>query len=126
MFKYNSSFIVAYAKDVQKTHAFYKQLGAEIIKLENDKVVVKIGDYEIHFVKDTAEPWDEYKYIANLQNPGNGMILYLEVNSIQESLETVKNAEGKIVTAIKENWWDGIEFLFEDPNGFKFVFYQMK
>lgn len=125
MVKKESSFLVSYIKDVRQTHDFYKSIGAEIIELKDDKVVLKIGDFEIHFVKDKTEPWDEYKYIANLKNPGNGIIYYIEVNNLEESLKLVSNAGGKIISDIRENWWDGKEFLFEDVNGYKLVFYQM-
>jgi predicted enzyme related to lactoylglutathione lyase len=125
MFKAGSSFLVQYVKDVTATHNFYSDIGAVIEKIESDKVIVKLGDFEIHFVQQNTEPWEEYKYIAIDQSRGQGILFYVEVESTAEIRVKVEAAGGKVKTDIKENWWDGKEFLCEDPDGYKLVFYEM-
>ncbi len=126
MFKKDSSFQVLYAKNIEETHKFYKAIGAEIGEVKKEKIVVGIGDYEIHFIQQDTEPWKEYKYVAQEQSRGNGILFYCEVEDIKQAIVKVTMAEGNIKSKIKENWWNGEEFLFEDPNGYKFVLYQMK
>lgn len=126
MFKTASSFLVQYVKNITITHNFYQDIGATIEKLESDKVVVKLGDFEIHFVQQETEPWQEYKYITVDSLRGQGVLFYIEVENISEIRAKIDSAGGKIVTDLKENWWDGKEFLCEDPDGYKLVFYEMK
>jgi len=125
MFKLNSAFQVLYVKDIIKVEEFYKALGVEIVELEINKVVINLGSYNIHFIKDDTEPWDEYKYIAVNNSRGNGIIFYIEVDELDNIFSKVINAKGIIKSPIKANWWGAKEFLFEDPNGYKYVFYKM-
>jgi len=89
-------------------------------------VVVKLSDYEIHFIDAETEPWDEYKYIAKLPEKGGSIIFYLETTNLQAAFKLVKEAGGLIKSEIKENWWNASEFLFEDKDGYKFVIFSYK
>lgn len=125
MYKNNSSFSVLYITDVSKTHEFYKAIGAEIKEFVDDKVVVKFGDFELHCILETTEPFDTYKYIAEKSGRGLGNIFYIEVENIEQAAKLVTGANGKVAAEIFENKWGGKEFLFEDLDGYKFAFYQM-
>lgn len=48
---------------------------------------------------------------------------YIGVNNLEATTEKIKEAGGVVKTKIKENHWGAREFLFEDPNGYKFVMY---
>lgn len=100
MTKNNFSSIVSDIENVKKTHNFYKTIGSEILALAENKLVIKIDNYEIHFIKDTSETRD--KYIANLENPGNGIIYYIKAPDLEESLRLVKNAGRQIISGIKK------------------------
>ena len=123
MYTNNSSFNVLYTKDIQRTHDFYKNIGAEIRKFESDKVVVGIGDFDLHIILAETEPHESYKYLADSNNSNSGIIFYVEVEDIEKAYELVKNNGGILKTQIFENHWECSEFLFEDFNGFKFAFY---
>lgn len=120
MIKTSHPFLVLYTNDIDKTHKFYEAIGSEIIKLEEDKVVVNIGGHEIHFILDKTEPFEEYKYIAKNTDFGNGVIFYIETRKISEVFKVVKAAGGVMKTDIVSKNSEYDEFLFEDPNGFKF------
>ena len=124
MFVSKSSFHVLYTDNLQATYAFYNALGASIKQALDDKVVVEMGDYSLHFILDTTEPFEEYQYIARKNDYGNGVLFYIEVEDLERAYKKVQNAGGVVKTDIKNNHWECKEFLFEDPNGYKFAFYK--
>lgn len=121
-----STFNVLYIKDVNTTHDFYKSIDAEIIKKEDDKVVVHLGEFSLHFILQTTEPFEEYQFATSENNRGMGNLFYIEVDNLEEAYELAKNSTGKVKSEIKDNLWGGKEFLVEDPDGYKVVFYKMK
>lgn len=124
MFKSDSSFNVLYTTDVVKTHDFYQKLGLEIKQFENDKVVVSFGSFDLHFILDTTEPFEEYKYIAEPFHYGQGVIFYIETDSIRDDQKFIASIGGTIRSEVFKNHWGSEELLFEDPNGYKFALYQ--
>lgn len=125
MFKQNSSFLVLYTDNIHSTYDFYKSIGAEIKQLEEDKVVVKIDGHEMHFILDSSEPFAEYKYIANKNDYGNGVIFYVEVEDIEGFYNIIQSSNGSSKSQIFDNKWGAKELLIEDNNGYKFAVYQM-
>lgn len=123
MFKPNSSFIVLYTENVSKTHDFYSKLGCEIKELKEDKVVVTVADFDLHFIDKTTEPHPDYLYVTE-PTYGQGAIFYFEVEDIKDFEQQVRSAGGTIIVPVFTNHWDSQEMLFEDPTGFKFAAYQ--
>lgn len=126
MFKTDSSFNVLYTTDIAKTHAFYVGLGLEIKQLEEDKVVVVFGSFELHFVLASTEPFAEYQYITEPEHYGQGVIFYVETDTIYEAQKRIEELAGVVKALVFENHWGYLEMLFEDPNGYKFALYQAK
>jgi predicted enzyme related to lactoylglutathione lyase len=120
----SSSFNVLYTRKLKETGRFYKSIGSEIKESTKDKVVVGIGDFDLHFILGSREPFGEYKYIAESNEYGNGNIFYLESDSLEEDFNRIKDAGGVIKSEIFNNLWSCKEFLFEDPNGYKFAVYE--
>ncbi len=133
MYKKGSSFNVLYCKDVNVTHYFYKEIGAEVLELSDDKVVVQLGDFEFHFCNENTEPFVEYQYLTNFEKRGQGTLFYVEVNDISQAFSIVSEisylrdniSTHKIITGTKKNHWGGKEFLVEDPDGYKLVFWAL-
>lgn len=124
MFKDNSSFNVLYTSNIAKTYDFYKAIGGIIEKLEEDKVVVKFGSFELHYILDSTEPFEEYKYITIPDNYGQGVIFYIETDNIDQMPNLITKAGGALKSDIFDNKWGCKELLFEDVNGYKFALYQ--
>jgi predicted enzyme related to lactoylglutathione lyase len=125
MFESISSFMVLYTENVLATKDFYTKIGAEINEFEEDKVVVILADYNLHFVKATSEPFAEYEYVTK-KPYGLGVLLYIGSEDLEDAQTQIKNAGSSKMTEIKENEWDSREFLFEDNNGYKFVVYELE
>jgi predicted enzyme related to lactoylglutathione lyase len=124
MFNPENSFNVLYTTDIKKTADFFMNLGVALKEKETDKLVVEFGSFDLHYILNTAEPFAEYAYITTPNNYGQGVIFYIETNDIESVFIKVKEAGGITKSSIFENKWGGREFLTEDPNGYKFAFYQ--
>jgi catechol 2,3-dioxygenase-like lactoylglutathione lyase family enzyme len=109
---------------VNKTHDFYQKLGLEIQQFETDKVVVSFGSFDLHFILNTSEPTEKYRYIAEPTDYGKGAIFYIETDSIEEDQRVIASIGGTIKAEVFKNHWGYDELLFEDPNGYKFALYQ--
>lgn len=126
MFSAQNSFSVLYTLDVDGTAAFFEKLGFTLQQHESDKVVVTFGSFELHYVLSSSEPFEAYRYIALPGHYGDGVIFYVETSNIEQAIIKVANAGGALKTGIFDNKWECREFLFEDPNGYKFSVYQAK
>ena len=125
MFNTENSFNVLYTVDIKKTANFFKSLGVPLKDSEAEKVVVHFGSFDLHYILNTSEPFQEYKYIATPDGYGQGVIFYVETTNIESVFARIKEAGGVAKSTIFENKWDCKEFLMEDPNGYKFAFYQV-
>lgn len=124
MFIKKSSFHVLYTENIQATHDFFQSINAEIKEQDENKVVVVAGDFELHYIQASSEPFVAYKYIAKSKNYGEGIIFYVEVEDLEYLQSLIEPSGGSLITQIQLNHWNCREFLFEDPNGFKFVAYK--
>ena len=121
-----STFIVLYTTDIARTLKFYQFLEVKIVESDKEKVVVGLAGFELHFILNSTEPFQTYRYIANPDNYGHGVIFYLGTSNIHEASDLITKAGGKVIADIFENHWGCYELLFEDPNGYKFALYQEK
>ncbi len=123
MLKRNSSFLVLYTDDLQKTADFYRKFGVHIKEQDERKCVFGFGDFDIHF--NCQEDVPEYKYIYD-NFRGGGVILYVEAENIEKIYTIAKCIGGILKSEINEQPWGTKEFLFQDPNGYNIVFYEEK
>ncbi len=126
MIKQTSPFLVLYTPNIKLTHQFYREIGGDIKELSDDKLVVGFGFLEFHFILNTSEPFEGYRYITIPQSYGQGVIFYLETDNIAEAENKILTSGGTIKAPTFNNLWDCKELLFEDPNGYKFALYQSK
>ncbi len=121
----NSSFLVYYAQSIERTHQFWLKLGAVIKEKADDKVVVALGGYEIHYIQENTEPFAEYQFATSKQGRGQGALLYLGVTDIDSYYQQINDSEIATRTEVLKNHWGSREFLFPDPDGYLFVAYQV-
>ncbi len=124
MFSSKNSFNVLYTIDVEKTAKFFEKLGVTIKQQEADKVVVSFGAFDLHYILNTTEPFEAYKYITVPESYGQGVVFYVETTDINHVAQKLPEAGGMLKSEIFENKWSCLELLTEDPNGYKFAFYQ--
>lgn len=124
MFNLEGSFNVLYTTDVEKTATFFQKLGVVPKQHEVDKLVVSFGSFDLHYILAESEPFEEYKYITTPGLYGQGVIFYIETVDIRAVAEITPEAGGTLKSPIFKNNWGCSELLMEDPNGYKFAFYQ--
>jgi hypothetical protein len=123
MFTDNSSFIVLYTNDLNKTKDFYNSINAELIEVEDNRIVFRVGSNELHFVDSKGDLNSDYIY-NNSGQLGQGILIYVGTKNIKKTHSIIAKINPKNITAIKPNDWESKEFLFEDINGYKFVCYE--
>jgi predicted lactoylglutathione lyase len=124
MFVPDSGFVVLYSNDIESTKLFYNQIGGEVIESDDTKLVVALGNLELHFVLSSTEKFENYQFITK-QPVGQGIILYIGVENLEDTKSFVETAGSPTIFPIQANHWGTEEFLFEDPNGFKIVVYRV-
>ena len=124
MFSPDSSFVVLYSTDIARTRGFFEKLGVIPTEFTDEKCVVSIGSLELHYILNTSEPFEAYKYIARPGGFGQGAVFYIETTDIDALPQLVVQAGGTLKSEIFENQWECRELLVEDPEGFKFAFYE--
>ncbi|MGL4758630.1 MAG: hypothetical protein ACRCXZ_04805 [Patescibacteria group bacterium] len=123
MFTDGSVFNVLYTNKLQETKEFLRLLNIKPIEEEEDKLVYRLGDLEIHYLESSSESNQEYHYNANGVY-GIGSFFYIGCNKFLEFYSQLKDLENVKISSIKPNNWETKEFMFEDPNGYKFVIYE--
>lgn len=124
MFKPNSAFQLLFSSNLIETQKAFEQIGATTKEVEYRKYVCEIGDYELHFCLDTEEKIPEYKTIAHQTPRGYGIIFYIGIENLEEVYQKAQNIPGRILNEIADQPWGCREFLWQDPNGYYFAFYQ--
>ena len=120
----DTAFNVLYTNKINETKAFYEKIGAIISEFEKEKLVLNLAGFDLHFILSSSELFSEYNYVANSESFGGGILFYFAVSDIESFYELIELSGGVIKSPIKKNHWDAKEFLFEDPNGYKFVAYK--
>lgn len=119
-----SAFIVAYTSDIEKLTTFWEGMQAEIKQKFGDKLVIALAQIEIHYILETLEPFEEYQFATKREGRGQGVLTYFGVEDIKKFHALVKSFS-TFTTEPRKNAWDGIEFLFKDPDGYLFAAYQL-
>ncbi len=123
MFTDSSAFLVLYTKKLDATKLFYSNIGISPIEEEDSKFVVRLGDYEIHFIDPSSET--NQSYIFNSEKEfGYGGFMYLGTRNITKTFNIIEQAMPNKISEITDNQWESKEFMFEDINGYKFVVFE--
>lgn len=111
--------------NLEKSLEFYKTIGFKIEyeRLENKFTFISLG--EIQFMLQEINDNDKWN-IAPLKYPfGNGINFQLEVDSVENIYNMLKDNGYKITFEIEENWYrqdnkllGNKEFLVQDPDGY--------
>ena len=88
-------------------------------------MVIDLNGYELHYVLESTEPFEEYFFATNKNNRGMGSLIYFNTDDINELHSEATKLSPNKITNVKENLWEGREFLFSDPDGYLFVAYKM-
>ena len=113
-------YILLYVSDLKETASFYEKLGLEIIKSTENKIVAKLGDFELHC-------YDQSKvfFKQDIERfKGAGVFVYISVDDVDAKYSEVKSRGLEPSGEPKDFEWGNREFAIKDPDGYKIIFYK--
>jgi catechol 2,3-dioxygenase-like lactoylglutathione lyase family enzyme len=118
--------ITSYVKNLEKTATFYKALGFEIKKRDENHVTVYLNWFWMDFLLISKENKPEFQKEAHADNKGVGQFLYISVEDVDDFYKGVI-AKGLKPSSEPRDWpWGNREFVMRDPDGYKLVFFKRK
>lgn len=108
--------LLLYVTDTHKTAEFYRKLGFEIAREENDFTLVKLKDFEIHCHDKTEVT---FRNESNIEPKGAGVYIYVSVEGIDEYYKTLLEKGLKPSSKPRDLPWGNREFVIRDPDGYR-------
>ena len=115
-----------YVKNLKKTAKFYETLGFEVRKQETDHITVYSNWFWIDFLSMDKAERPGYGNTADLENKGNGILIYLSVDDVDEFYKELQSNGLKPKTQPSNQPWGNREFILHDPDGYKLVIFKRK
>jgi len=113
-------YVLLYVSDLNKTADFYQKLGFEIVKSTDNKIIAKLGDFELHCYDQSKvffkQDVDRFK--------GAGVFFYVYVDDVDAKYAELKNKGLQPSGEPKDFEWGNREFAIKDPDGYKIIFYK--
>lgn len=113
-------YILLYVSDLDKTASFYGKLGFEIAKRTENKVVVKLGDFELHCYDQSKvffkQDVDRFK--------GAGVFIYISADDVDGKYSELMSKGLQPSGKPKDFEWENKEFAIKDPDDYKIIFYK--
>jgi len=113
-------YILLYVSDLNKTASFYEKLGFEITKRTDNKLIAKLGDFELRCYDQTKvffkQDIDRFK--------GAGVFFYVVVEDVDVKYSELINKGLQPSGEPKYFPWGNREFAIKDPDGYKIIFYK--
>lgn len=114
--------LLFWVQENKLSEKFYKKLGFEVIKSDDEHSIVVLGDLQITLVNMRDE--DPFTNDAMSGDKGRGMYVYIAVDDVDAEYERQAGLSLRAHSKPK-NWdWGNREFVLKDPDGYKLVFFQ--
>ncbi|MCW9014058.1 MAG: VOC family protein [Gammaproteobacteria bacterium] len=116
MIQPNSSFLVLIVKDLEKAKSFYFNNFGFSIAFQNEWYLHMVSEsgIQVAFMLPNQPTQPE---IFKKQYDGNGFILSLEVDDVDQAYSHAKNNSLDIALDLKSEEWGQRHFAIKDPNG---------
>lgn len=101
---------------------FYKKLGFDVIRSNDDHSVVALHGFEITLVNMRDE--DTFAKDSLSSNKGRGMYVYMCVEDVDAQYGELVSQGFKPATESKDWPWGNREFILKDPDGYKPCFWR--
>ena len=114
--------VVFWVQENKLSEKFYKKLGFEVSKSDDNHSVVICNGFGITLVSMR----DELKFYKDSMSAdkGRGMYLYIQVDDVDAKHQELLGL-GLAPATEPSNWqWGNREFVLKDPDGYKLCFWQ--
>ena len=114
------SIITLCVSDLKRARAFYDALGWKAASEEEADGIVA---YDLQNMTLALYPWDKLAQEANIPKERSGYSAFTiaynvrSENEVDQMLEEVKGAGGKIIKPAEKVFWGGYSGYFSDPDG---------
>lgn len=100
---------------------FYKKLGFDVVRANDDHSVVAIDGFKIMLVSMRDD--DKFAGDSMYSEKGRGMYVYIGVSDVDTKYKELTDL-GFNPTKPKNWQWGNREFVLKDPDGYKLCFWQ--
>ena len=114
--------LLFWVQENQISTKFYKKLGFDVIRSDNDHSVVSLGCFKITLVNMR----DESKFAKDSMSSekGRGMYVYIRVDDVDIKYKELIGLGFNLDNEPKDWQWGNREFILKDPDGYKLCFWQ--
>ena len=116
--------LLFWVQENQLSVKFYKKLGFDVVRSEDDHSVVKLNGFEITLVNMRDE--DTFARDSMSSDKGRGMYVYIRTDNVDDKYKELVDIGLKPATEPKDWDWGNREFIIKDPDGYKLCFWQPK
>src|SRR3989344_8150202 len=113
--------LLFWVQENKLSEKFYKKLGFQIVRSDDQHSVVKLRDFEIFLVNMRDE--EKFAKDSMAAEKGRGMYVYIQVDDIDVEYQKLERLGIKPATKPKDWEWGNREFIVKDPDGYKLVFF---
>jgi catechol 2,3-dioxygenase-like lactoylglutathione lyase family enzyme len=117
---------VCYVKDLDATAKFYESLGFLKSSQDKDRLSFRLNWFWIDFHPQDKENIPEFQKEAKLEPRGAGIFIYLSVENVDEYYNLLIQKGLKPASEPRDYPWGNREFMINDPDGYKLVFFKRK
>ncbi len=114
--------ILFWVQENKLSAKFYKKLGFDVVRDEDDHSIVKLQNFQITLVNMRDEPMFSGDSMAH--EKGKGMYIYILVDDVDAKYQELVNNGFEPATEPKDWKWGNREFILKDPDGYKLCFWQ--
>lgn len=110
--------------DLDKTAKFYEKLGLKIKDRTSNRLIIYLNWYRIDFFTVGKDDNATLQKEAKIKDKGTGVYLYFSVDSVDDTYKEVVKLGLKPMAEAEDESWGNREFILEDPDGYKIVFFK--
>ncbi len=114
--------LILWVQENESSAKWYKKLGFDLVRSDDDKSIVRLGDFEIWLVNMHDD--EQFAGDALTSVKGKGMYMYIAVDDIEETHQQFIANGIRPYTRPKDWPWGTREFIVKDPDGYKLCFWQ--
>lgn len=114
--------ILFWVQENRVSEKFYRKVGFEVVRSDEEVSVVKLGGFQITLVNMRDE--EKFSRDSMAGEKGKGMYVYIQVDDVDAKHQELINNGLNPATEPRDWDWGNREFILKDPDGYKFCFWQ--
>ena len=114
--------ILLWTQENRLSEKFYKKLGFELTRTDDEISVLSLNDFEIWLVNMRDE--EKFAGDALAKDKGKGMYIYIQTDDVDDTYHRLIKNGITPATEPKDWHWGNREFIVKDPDGYKLCFWQ--